>query len=90
MIFFQEVGIMQASEAVKYSQRSFQPAIDKCEGCDRIVEEEGSSFCKTYANPGAKWRIGICNFATHSKPEINIVKVRVNPLKASKRASGRK
>jgi hypothetical protein len=29
----------------------------------------------------------MCNFATHIKPEIKVVKIRVNPLKAAKRAS---
>ncbi len=81
---------MQTSEAVKYSQSSFQVVTDKCEGCDRIVDEDGASYCKTYATPAAKWRLGICNFATHSKPEVNIVKVRINPLKASKRANRRR
>lgn len=81
---------MQASEAIGYAQKAFQPVIDKCEGCDRIVEEDSTTFCKTYANPGAKWRLGICNFATHAKPEIKVVKVKVNPLKASKRNSRRK
>jgi hypothetical protein len=41
-------------------------------------------------NPEAKWRLGICNFATHAKPEVKIVKIRVNPLKAAKRASSRR
>jgi len=82
--------MMQTSEAAKYSKNSFETVVDKCEGCGRIVEAEGVNYCKIYASPGAKWRIGICNFATHSKPEINLVKVRVNPLKASKRASRRK
>lgn len=81
---------MQTTEAANYGQRSFQPIIDKCEGCDRVVGENDVNYCKTYVNPAAKWRIGYCNFATHSKPEINVVKVRINPLKASKRASRRK
>ena len=46
---------------------------DKCEGCERIVEEDGVKYCKTYVNPEAKWRLGICNFATHAKPEIKVV-----------------
>jgi hypothetical protein len=78
---------MQTSEPVKYSAGSFQPVIEQCDGCDRIVEENSSKFCKTYMNPEAKWRLGICNFATHAKPEIKVVKVRINPLKAAKRAS---
>jgi hypothetical protein len=69
---------------------SFKPIIDKCEGCERIVEEDGVKYCKTFVNPEAKWRLGICNFATHQKPEIKVARARINPLKASKRASKRK
>lgn len=78
---------MQTNEAKSYSSGSFQPVIDKCDGCDRIVEENSTNYCKTYVNPAAKWRLGICNFATHAKPEIKVVKIRINPLKAAKRAS---
>jgi hypothetical protein len=78
---------MQAGEEVKYSAGSFQPIAEQCEGCERVVSEGGTTYCKTYVNPAAKWRIGICNFATHAKPEIKMVKVRINPLKAAKRAS---
>ena len=78
---------MQTNVAVKYSSGSFQPVIEQCEGCDRIVEEDMTRYCKTYLNPAAKWRLGMCNFATHDKPEIEIIKVRINPLKAAKRAS---
>lgn len=67
----------------------FKPIIEKCEGCERIVIEEDVRYCRTYANPEAKWRNGFCNFATHAKPEIIVQTVRVNPLKASKRASGK-
>ncbi len=67
----------------------FKNVIEKCEGCERIVELEGAKYCSTYADPSAKWRLGICNFATHAKPEIVTTKIRVNPLKASKRASGK-
>jgi len=81
---------METNETVKFSQGSFEPIADKCEGCDRIVVQDSISYCKTYSIPAAKWRQGICNFATHSKPEIKVVKVRINPLKASKRASRRK
>lgn len=78
------------NQAVKsYSERNFKSVIDQCTGCGRVVEEEGIQFCKTYMQPEAKWRIGICNFATHAKPEINIVTIRVNPLKAAKRASAK-
>lgn len=65
----------------------FSPIAEKCNGCDRIVEVNAVQYCKTYASPSAKWRLGICNFATHVKPEILTAKARVNPLKASKRAA---
>ncbi len=81
---------MQANGARKYAEKAFQPVIEKCEGCERIVEENSVRFCTTYISPDAKWRKGICNFATHAKPEIKKVKVRINPLKAAKRTSRRK
>ncbi|MDD3814011.1 MAG: PxxKW family cysteine-rich protein [Desulfocapsaceae bacterium] len=80
---------MQNQAVTSYSERNFKSVIDKCIGCGRIVEEDGTQFCKTYMQPEAKWRIGICNFATHAKPEINVVTIRVNPLKAAKRASAK-
>ena len=81
---------MQASNAAKFIEGSFLPVIEQCNGCERIVEIEQGKFCDAYMNPAAKWRLGICNFATHAKPEVKIVKIRVNPLKAAKRASRRK
>lgn len=81
---------MRSQAAVNFNDGRFQPIIGKCEGCGRIVEQDDVKYCKTYMYPGAKWKLGYCNFATHAKPEINIVKVRINPLKAAKRASKRK
>jgi hypothetical protein len=81
---------MQNKATLNYSDGRFQPIIDKCEGCGRIVEQEEVQYCKSYLYPAAKWKLGLCNFATHAKPEIDIIKVRINPLKAAKRASKRK
>lgn len=81
---------MQNQAAISYSERSFQPVVENCEGCERIVEEAGLQYCQSYLQPQSKWRLGICNFATHAKPEINVVTVRINPLKAAKRASAKK
>ncbi len=81
---------MKTDTAAKFSDGSFLPVIDKCEGCGRIVEVDGSKYCDAYMNPGAKWRLGFCNLATHAKPEVVVVKARINPLKASKRSSRRK
>lgn len=74
----------------KYSSGLFNPIIEKCEGCGRIVEVDSKKFCQTYIMPEAKWRVSICNFATHVKPEIATAQTKVNPLKASKRAMGKK
>ncbi|MDA3786017.1 MAG: PxxKW family cysteine-rich protein [Deltaproteobacteria bacterium] len=74
----------------QYSSGFFKPVIEKCEGCDRVIEVDNSKYCHTYAVPDAKWRLGICNFATHVKHDIQVIKVKVNPLKAAKRASGKK
>jgi hypothetical protein len=81
---------MENQTAMNYADGRFQPIIDKCEGCGRVVDIEATKFCKSYVNPAAKWKLGFCNFATHAKPEISVVKIRVNPLKAAKRASKRK
>ncbi len=78
---------MQSKAEAKYSEGKFQPIVEKCEGCDRVVEAEGNKYCHTYLYPQAKWRLGICNFATHQKPEIVVASIKVNPLKAAKRAS---
>jgi len=74
----------------KYSSGLFNTIIEKCEGCERVVEIEKTKYCRTYAIPEAKWKLGICNFATHVKPEIATITTKVNPLKASKRAMGKK
>ena len=65
----------------------FKTANGRCEGCERIVEIETGKVCRSYVNPDAKWKNGICNFATHVKPEIITTQIKVNPLKAAKRAS---
>ena len=81
---------MKTNTAAKFSDGSFLAVIDKCEGCGRIVEVDSSKYCDAFMNPAAKWRLGFCNLATHAKPEVTIVKTRINPLKASKRSSRRK
>jgi hypothetical protein len=73
-----------------YTSGIFQPIIDRCVGCDRVIEVESQKFCKTYSSPAAKWKLGLCNFASHVKPEVLASTLKVNPLKASKRAMGKK
>lgn len=74
----------------QYSSGFFKTIIEKCDGCDRIIEVDNSKYCQTYAFPDAKWKLGICNFASHIKSEFNAIKIKINPLKAAKRASAKK
>ncbi|MEN8140279.1 MAG: PxxKW family cysteine-rich protein [Thermodesulfobacteriota bacterium] len=78
-----------AVDTTLYSSGFFAPIAEKCDGCERIVEVDNNKYCQSYALPEAKWRLGICNFATHVKPEIAVSTVKVNPLKAAKRASAK-
>ena len=81
---------ISAEAKARYTGGLFNPIVEKCEGCERIVSVDDKNFCHTYISPDAKWKLGICNFATHVKPEIITSKIKVNPLKASKRAMGKK
>jgi hypothetical protein len=64
------------------------PIVEQCDGCERTKEHEGVKFCASYPVPQRKWAHGVCNFATHVKAEIDKGgKVKINPLKASKRAA---
>jgi hypothetical protein len=67
---------------------SCQTVVDNCEGCERIVESTIGRVCSAYPTPEMKWTGGICNFATHVKVEIKTEDLKINPLKASKKASG--
>ena len=82
-------GISEEAMA-RYTGGLFNPIVEKCEGCERIVEAGSAKYCQTYVAPEAKWKITICNFATHVKPELATAQTKVNPLKASKRAMGKK
>ncbi len=80
----------QPAATDQYASGMFKPVIEQCDGCERIVEADAVKYCRTYTNPGSKWKLGICNFATHKKPEIVAATIRVNPLKAAKRASSKR
>jgi hypothetical protein len=64
--------------------------VAECEGCDRIVEGTIGQVCSLAPSPSHKWAGGLCNFATHRKVEIKIEELKINPLKASKKAAGGK
>ena len=69
---------------------SCQIIVEECQGCDRIAKGTIGDVCTAYPKPTAKWASGLCNFATHRKVDLKSVDVRVNPLKAAKRAAAGK
>ena len=62
------------------------PIVESCQGCERTMNMDDATYCKSYPNPAAKWRLGVCNFATHVRAQTKS-SAKINPLKASKRAS---
>jgi hypothetical protein len=72
-----------------FTDGSCQTVVENCEGCERIVTGTIGQVCSAYPAPAKKWSNGICNFASHVKVEIKVEDTsKVNPLKASKKASG--
>jgi len=62
--------------------------VEACNGCQKAKEFPTGTFCLIFPEPATKWRSGKCNMATHvakSAPAKEAVKI--NPLKASKRAA---
>ncbi len=80
-------GAKKTEKGLLFKGFILEPVIDKCEGCERIVEFEGEKYCASYPKPSLKWRNGACNFATHIKATIDHGEIKINPLKASKRAA---
>lgn len=67
-----------------------QPVIEQCSGCGRQAQHGAGWFCNACPEPVVKWRIGVCNMATHVSATVaSEPKQKVNPLKASKRAAGK-
>ncbi len=73
-----------------FVDHSCQVIVAECEGCDRIVEGTIGKVCSVAPSPEHKWSAGLCNMATHRKIEIQSIEAKINPLKASKKASAKK
>lgn len=68
-----------------------QTIVEQCSGCGRQGEYSSGWYCTACPEPSSKWRNGICNLATHvsaSAPATES-KQKVNPIKASKRSTGK-
>jgi hypothetical protein len=63
--------------------------VEQCSGCNRQLQVGSGWYCATCPEPALKWRTGICNLATHvsAAAPASETKQKINPLKASKRAS---
>lgn len=81
-------GAVKTDQGLSFNGTILEPVVEKCEGCERSVPFEGETYCPSYAVPARKWAHGVCNFATHVRASVDAEgKVKVNPLKASKRAA---
>jgi hypothetical protein len=65
------------------AQLQKSPIVKECTGCENVEGE----FCRIWATPAAKWRLGVCTSATHMKVEIKTeaTKVRVGQQKQKKK-----
>ena len=82
--------IFMKTSGCSFNGGSCHTVVEQCEGCKNIVELPSGKFCATFPDPASKWAYGLCNFATHAKKEVVADNHKINPLKASKRASGKK
>ncbi|MGE4298819.1 MAG: PxxKW family cysteine-rich protein [Desulfovibrionaceae bacterium] len=81
-------GATKTDEGLLFKGFICTPVVEQCVGCERIRDYEGVDYCTSYAQPLQKWALGACNFATHVKAVVDKGgKVKINPLKASKRAA---
>ena len=63
--------------------------VEKCEGCEKIVENKGKQYFLLAPQHELKWHAGDCNLATHVTREVKKEQV-INALKASKRKAAGK
>jgi hypothetical protein len=71
-----------------FSGGSCHPVVEKCDGCQKVMELPSGKFCSSFPNPSSKWKMSNCNFATHSKWDSQSQQqAKINPLKASKRST---
>lgn len=73
-----------------YSGGQCLTIVESCDGCTKVIEFATGKFCSNFPNPGQKWQGSNCTMATHVKKAEKAEAQKVNPLKASKRAAGKK
>lgn len=63
--------------------------VEQCDGCSRTTQFDSGWYCTACPEPKKRWKNGNCNMATHIKATAE-AGTKINPLKASKRASKKK
>lgn len=79
-----ECFLMKAN-GCSFADGSCKPIIDKCEGCAKVTVVDEKTYCLTYPDPASRWLTGTCTMATHIKRDVEQIKKKINPLKASKK-----
>ena len=77
--------VFMKKDGCSFNGGSCSPIVEKCEGCSRTIEFNSEKYCSSFPEPTAKWKLGICNLASHVKIEVQTSSQKLNPLKASKR-----
>jgi len=80
-----EIG--RACNFDQFAEDRVKDFIEACEGCQKAAEYPTGKYCTVSPDPAAKWSMGACNMATHIQASAKKDAAKVNPLKASKRAS---
>ena len=72
----------------QFNGGSCHTVIEKCNGCQKAKQFTAGTYCLMFPEPSVKWRAGSCNMATHVMKASGVKETpKLNPLKASKRAS---
>ena len=79
--------VLMTGKGCGFTAGACLPIVEQCVGCARSKEYGSGTYCETFPDPGLKWKRGMCNMATHIKPEQKAEAAKINPLKASKRAA---
>ncbi len=77
--------IFMSKRGCQFNGGGCHPIVDQCDGCQRIIEIPTGKYCMSFPDPTSKWKIGVCNMATHIKTKT-AGNNKVNPLKASRRS----
>jgi hypothetical protein len=72
------------SQGCAYNGGICHEVVEQCDGCKRTTEYTTGWYCTSCPEPSIKWKNGNCNLASHVTA-VAKEKVKVNPLKASKR-----